>query len=69
MKNHFWVPLAFIKKLSNTKNCKNCLNDLLKYKFIVHCSKPYEGYSLTYYGYDTLAIIYYKKVNILKSIV
>ena len=58
MKNHELVPTALIESISNMKrgNCYSIIKDLHKHKLVVHNSIPYDGYHLTYRGYDYLAI-------------
>lgn len=57
-KNHYLVPVQLIEAISALKRggCRKVLNTLLKNKLIAHDSKKYDGYKLTYNGYDFLAL-------------
>ena len=70
MKNHEWVPLSLIERISHCKRSlvKNNLDMLLKYKLIAHVSKPYQGYKLHFLGYDSLALTVFKKLNVVTKI-
>lgn len=58
MRNHEFVPLSLIEKISHSKraNAFRLIKILLKHKLVVHTSKNYDGYKLNYLGYDFLAI-------------
>lgn len=57
-KNHQIVPVVLIETISNVKraNVQKILSNLLKHKLIAHNGKKYDGYKLTYNGYDFLAL-------------
>ncbi|OAO16293.1 serine/threonine-protein kinase RIO2 [Blastocystis sp. ATCC 50177/Nand II] len=58
MKNHDVVPVPLIVSLSNLRHggVHKILSDLLRDKLIAHERKVYDGYKLTYLGYDFLAL-------------
>ena len=58
MKNHELVPAQLVESIAGLKRgCayKN-LQTLLKHKLLAHEGKAYDGYKLTYNGYDYLAL-------------
>ena len=58
MKNHEYVPVPLIESIASLKrsNTYKLLTLLLKHKCVMHISKPFDGYALTYMGYDYLAL-------------
>jgi len=58
MKNHDLVPVPLINSLSNLRfgGTYKGLENLHKHKLIFHQGKPYDGYRLTYSGYDFLSL-------------
>eukprot|EP01080_Neovahlkampfia_damariscottae_P005370 gene5370-9177_t len=58
MKNHELVPTQMIQKLASLRfgGAKKCLSSLEKLRLIHHDNKKYDGYYLTYPGYDYLAL-------------
>lgn len=58
MKNHELVPLPLIGKIANLRKIgvQLVLGNLLKHKLLAHDRKVYDGYKLTYLGYDFLAL-------------
>lgn len=58
MKNHELVPLPLVIRIANTRrgSIKQVLGALLKQKLLAHESQAYDGYKLTYLGYDFLAL-------------
>jgi len=58
MKNHEFVPVPLIESLAALKrsNTYKIIQLLLKHKLIMHYNKSYDGYALTYMGYDYLAL-------------
>jgi len=58
MKNHEFVPVPLIESLAALKrgNAFKVIQFLLKHKMIMHFNKQYDGYALTYMGYDYLAL-------------
>ncbi|KAK2962881.1 putative serine/threonine protein kinase [Blattamonas nauphoetae] len=58
MRNHEIVPVELILQLSGLRHGEgpNAIRSLLKYKLVQHDSKKYDGYRLTYLGYDYLAL-------------
>ena len=58
MKNHEFVPAPLIESLASLKrsNAFKILQLLLKHKLVMHTGKIYDGYALTYMGYDYLAL-------------
>ena len=57
-KNHELVPLELIDSISGLKHggAFKSIKTLMRHKLLHHDSKYYEGYRLTYMGYDFLAI-------------
>eukprot|EP00741_Cyanophora_paradoxa_P021501 tig00021357_g20757.t1 len=58
MKNHELVPTPLIESISNLRGggAHKVLRVLLRNKMVHHDAKKYDGYCLTYAGYDALAI-------------
>lgn len=58
MKNHDLVPTDLIVKIGRLHRggTLKAINNLHKHKLIYHESKIYDGYRLTYLGYDFLAL-------------
>ncbi|GFR41481.1 hypothetical protein Agub_g2172, partial [Astrephomene gubernaculifera] len=57
-KNHELVPIELIDSISGLKHggTFKSIKTLMRHKLLHHDSKYYEGYRLTYMGYDFLAI-------------
>lgn len=57
-KNHEVVPTVLIARIANLRRhgIHQILLTLLKYKLIVHDGSVYDGYKLSYLGYDLLAL-------------
>ncbi|KAF4666961.1 Serine/threonine-protein kinase RIO2, partial [Perkinsus chesapeaki] len=57
-KNHELVPLQLVESIAGLKRggCYKTLQNLLKHKLVAHDGKTYDGYKLTYNGYDFLAL-------------
>ena len=70
MKNHELVPVSLIEQIAKLKRggTFKIIQQLLKYKLIMHDAKLYDGYDLTYQGYDTLAIYVFMKRNHIKGL-
>jgi RIO kinase 2 len=68
MKNHEFVPVPLIESLAALKrgNAFKIIQFLLKHKLIMHFNKQYDGYALTYGGYDYLALKAFMKRNHVK---
>ncbi|ELP94751.1 serine/threonine protein kinase RIO2, putative [Entamoeba invadens IP1] len=58
MRNHELVPLELIVQLSKMTSSlvSRCMKDLHKNSLVWHTITPYNGYRLTYLGYDYLAL-------------
>lgn len=58
MKNHALVPVDLIIKIAGLRHggVNKILSNLLRYKLVHHERKTYDGYNLTYGGYDYLAL-------------
>lgn len=58
MKNHELVPGQLIESIAGLKRggTYKILQNLLKHKLLAHEGKTYDGYKLTYNGYDFLAL-------------
>lgn len=70
MKNHEIVPTSLIESIASMKrgNCYKIITDLHKHKLVTHNSLPYDGYTLTFRGYDYLAINVFVKRGIIIAI-
>jgi RIO kinase 2 len=70
MKNHEFVPVPLIEVLAGLKrsNTYKIISLLLKHKLIMHMNKVYDGYALTYGGYDYLALKAFMKRGHIKKI-
>ncbi|KAN0009691.1 hypothetical protein ACTFIU_006988 [Dictyostelium citrinum] len=58
MKNHELVPVSLICTIANLKygGTKKSIQTLHKFKLLFHDGRNYDGYKLTYLGYDFLAL-------------
>lgn len=58
MKNHRLVPTELIESIAGQQrgNCFRWIQNLHKHKLVHHDSIPYDGYKLTFPGYDFLAM-------------
>ncbi|XP_020584035.1 serine/threonine-protein kinase rio2 isoform X2 [Phalaenopsis equestris] len=58
MRNHEIVPAELVERIARLKHggTYKVLRNLLKHKLLHHDSSKYDGYRLTYLGYDFLAI-------------
>ncbi|XP_008448921.1 serine/threonine-protein kinase rio2 [Cucumis melo] len=58
MRNHEIVPSELVERIASLKHggTYKVLKNLLKYKLLHHDSSKYDGFRLTYLGYDFLAI-------------
>lgn len=58
MKNHEFAPVQLIETVAkgNRGQIYKLLQSLLRNKLVAHENKMYDGYRLTYHGYDYLAI-------------
>ncbi|XP_010524216.1 PREDICTED: serine/threonine-protein kinase rio2-like isoform X2 [Tarenaya hassleriana] len=58
MRNHELVPAELVERIASLKHggTYKVLKNLLKYKLLHHDSSRYDGFRLTYLGYDFLAI-------------
>ncbi|KAH7815860.1 putative Serine/threonine-protein kinase RIO2 [Monocercomonoides exilis] len=70
MRNHEIVPVELIIRLAALKHgeAPNSLRTLLRYKLVYHDSKRYDGYRLTYLGYDYLALNTLVKRGVVKCV-
>ncbi|CDI81639.1 RIO1 family domain-containing protein, putative [Eimeria praecox] len=70
MKNHEFVSSQLIEQLAGLRrhSIRQILSTLLKNKLIFHCSKSYDGYKLTYLGYDYLALNALVKRGLVKGV-
>lgn len=70
MKNHEYVPVPLIESLAALKrsNAYKIIQLLLKHKLVMHVNKSYDGYALTYMGYDYLALKTFMKRGTIKRI-
>lgn len=58
MRNHELVPAPLVESIAKVSrgSCFKLLQTLLRHKLVAHDGKKYDGYRLTYHGYDFLAI-------------
>ncbi|KEG01355.1 Atypical/RIO/RIO2 protein kinase [Plasmodium vinckei vinckei] len=70
MKNHEYLDVQLIASIANLRKegIMSVLKKLLKNKLISHENKIYDGYKLTYLGYDFLALRAFLNRGILKSV-
>ncbi|KAL8443235.1 hypothetical protein Emag_006022 [Eimeria magna] len=70
MKNHEFVSSVLIEQIAGLRrhSIRQILSTLLKNKLVFHCSKMYDGYKLTYLGYDYLALNSFVKRGLLKGV-
>ncbi|KAL9236512.1 hypothetical protein vseg_011173 [Gypsophila vaccaria] len=70
MHNHEIVPSTVINHLAHLKHggTYKVLKNLLKHKLVHHDSTEYDGYRLTYLGYDFLAINALKKRGVITAV-
>lgn len=58
MRNHELVPVDLINQIASLKHggAFKILSVLLRYKLVAHANNKYDGYRLSYLGYDILAL-------------
>ena len=58
MKNHDLVPVELLARIANLRHggIRKFISDLMRHKLLHHEGKVYDGYRLTYLGYDYLAL-------------
>jgi RIO kinase 2 len=58
MRNHEMVPVALITSIAGLRHggSYKILSTLLRYKLVAHTLQEYDGYRLSYLGYDILAL-------------
>lgn len=58
MRNHELVPVNLIDSIARLKHggTFKILSTLLRYKLVAHANNEYNGYRLSYLGYDILAL-------------
>jgi RIO kinase 2 len=58
MRNHEMVPVSLIHSIAGLRHggSYRILATLLRYKLVAHTMKEYDGYRLSYLGYDILAL-------------
>jgi len=71
MRNHELVPVHIIERVARLKraNTYKVIQILLKNKLLSRDSKKYEGYKLTYLGYDYLALYAFMKRGTIASVI
>jgi RIO kinase 2 len=69
-RNHEWVPMSLIEKISHTKRAQafRIIKNLLKHKLVVHTGLKYDGYRLSALGFDYLALNVLRKRGSIKTI-
>jgi len=70
MKNHEFVPTPLINSIAKLKRggSYKFLNLLHRNKLVYHESKKYDGYKLTYLGYDFLALKTFRERNVVSGV-
>ncbi|XP_074311215.1 serine/threonine-protein kinase rio2 isoform X2 [Silene latifolia] len=70
MRNHEIVPSALIDRIARLKHggTYKVLKNLLKHKLLHHDSSDYDGFRLTYLGYDFLAISALVKSGVITAV-
>lgn len=70
MRNHEYVSRELVHSLSNLQRCdiSAVLSNLLKLKLIHHMNHMYDGYKLTYSGYDIIALNSLSKTGIVSRV-
>ena len=70
MKNHELVPKQMIANIAGIRGAGAfvALQELHKHKMVWHSSAPYEGFKLTYQGYDALAMHAFERGGLLKGV-
>lgn len=70
MKNHEFVSSALIEQIAGLRrhSIRQILSTLLKNKLVFHSSKSYDGYKMTYLGYDYLALNAFVKRGLIKGV-
>lgn len=70
MKNHTMVPMQLISAISSIRHgsIPHLVSDLLRLKLISHVGGSAEGYTLTYTGYDYLAINVLKRRGVVDTV-
>ena len=58
MKNHDLVPVELVARIADLRHggVRKFISDLMRHKLLHHEGKVYDGYRLTYLGYDFLAL-------------
>ena len=58
MRNHELVPIELITSIAKLRHggSHKILSTLLRYKLVAHASNDYNGYRLSYMGFDILAL-------------
>lgn len=58
MRNHEVVPVELISSLAKLRHggIHKFLSNILRYKLVAHTNTEYNGYRLSYLGYDILAL-------------
>lgn len=70
MRNHEVVPTELIVRIAALRNSNslNIIGQLAKYKLIQHVNHQYDGYKLTYQGYDFLALKAFISKGLIKGV-
>ena len=71
MRNHELVPVELISRIAKLRHggSHKILSTLLRYKLIAHANQSFNGYRLSYQGYDILALHTYCHVVLYKVLV
>lgn len=70
MRNHEMVPVPLISSIAKLRHggMHRILSNLLKFKLLAHTNNEYNGYRLSYLGYDILALHTLSARNIVASV-
>lgn len=70
MKNHELVPKQMIANIAGIRGAGAfvALQELHRRKMVWHSSTPYDGFKLTYQGYDALAMHAFERAGLLKGV-
>lgn len=69
-KNHYIVPLTLIERIAALRHggVHKLVSNLLRNKLVVHDAKKYDGYRLTFLGYDFLALRVFVKRGVISGV-
>lgn len=70
MRNHEMVPVSLITSIAQLRHggSYKILSVLLRYKLVAHTNQEYDGYRLSYLGYDILALHTLQSRNVIATV-